>query len=253
MSSLAMQMAPGRAEFPEHFSPVNREASRGLRLVSLAEVLTALSYALDLTGGLPPGHTVRTCIIGMRIAHTLGLSDEECSALYDAVLLKDAGSSSNASYLTALFDTDDRLIKPRLRWMDRRNRVTAGLHTMRAVGVGRSPLSRLSHFLGIVQDDLVAQKLVRIRSDHGAKIALRLGFPRATAHAIRSLDEQWNGLGLPEGRRGDEIPLLSRILAVADDPRAVDVDPGHAARGRARREDHVAPPHGRPVHLDLVR
>jgi len=74
------------------------DASRGLRLVSLSEVLTALSYALDLTGGLAPGHTVRTCMIGMRIAHTLGLSDEECAALYDAVLLKDVGSSSNSAY-----------------------------------------------------------------------------------------------------------------------------------------------------------
>jgi hypothetical protein len=45
-----------------------RESSRGgwcgrcsrSEAVSLSEVLTALSYALDLTGGLAPGHTVRT-------------------------------------------------------------------------------------------------------------------------------------------------------------------------------------------------
>jgi HD-GYP domain-containing protein (c-di-GMP phosphodiesterase class II) len=146
------------------------EAPRGLRLVSLSEVLTALSYALDLTGGLPPGHTVRTCMIGMRMAHTLGLSDEECAALYDAVLLKDAGSSSNSAYANAIFDGDDRLTK---------------------------------------------MNLVRARSDRGSKVALRLGFPRATAHAIRSLDEQWDGCGLPDGKRGTEIPLLSRIANLA--------------------------------------
>jgi putative nucleotidyltransferase with HDIG domain len=151
----------------------------------------------------------------MRIANTLGLSDEDCSALYDAVLLKDAGSSSNASYLTAIFGSDDRLIKPHLRWIDRRNRLVAAFRTARSVGVGRSPLSRLTVFLGTLQDDVVAQKLMRIRSDHGAKIALRLGFPRATAHAIRSLDEHWDGCGLPDGKRGDEIPLLSRIANLA--------------------------------------
>ena len=36
--------------------------------VALSEVLGALSYALDLTEGEPPGHAVRTTAIGMRLA-----------------------------------------------------------------------------------------------------------------------------------------------------------------------------------------
>jgi len=35
---------------------------------ALSEVLGALSYALDITEGEPPGHAVRTLSIGMRIA-----------------------------------------------------------------------------------------------------------------------------------------------------------------------------------------
>ena len=41
--------------------------------VPLSEVIGALSYALDLTEGEPPGHAVRTCMIGMRLAQELGL------------------------------------------------------------------------------------------------------------------------------------------------------------------------------------
>jgi HD-GYP domain-containing protein (c-di-GMP phosphodiesterase class II) len=59
--------------------------------ISLSEVLSALSCALDLTEGAPAGHTMRTCLIGMRIAETLGLATEQRSALYYALLLKDAG------------------------------------------------------------------------------------------------------------------------------------------------------------------
>lgn len=212
------------------------EASRGLRLVSLSEVLTALSYALDLTGGLPEGHTIRTCMIGMRIAHTLGLSDDECAALYDAVLLKDAGSSSNSSYVTALFDSDDRLIKRRLKWIDRGDRFVVGLETARSVAVGRSPWSRLTHFLGVIRDDDVGRSIIRLRSDRGAKVALRLGFPRSTAHAIRSLDEQWDGRGLPDGKRGDEIPLLSRIANLAQTVEAFRCQRGVAYALRMARE-----------------
>ncbi len=35
--------------------------------VALSEVLGALSYALDITEGEPPGHAVRTTAIGMRL------------------------------------------------------------------------------------------------------------------------------------------------------------------------------------------
>ena len=41
--------------------------------VSLSEVLSALSYALDLTEGATPGHTLRTCLIGMRLAEEAGV------------------------------------------------------------------------------------------------------------------------------------------------------------------------------------
>ena len=36
-------------------------ASQQLRM---SEVISALSYALDITEGQPPGHAVRSCLIG---------------------------------------------------------------------------------------------------------------------------------------------------------------------------------------------
>ena len=36
--------------------------------IRVSELLSALSYALDLTEGRPMGHSVRACIVGMRIA-----------------------------------------------------------------------------------------------------------------------------------------------------------------------------------------
>jgi HD-GYP domain len=76
--------------------------------VALSEILSALSYALDLTEGAAPGHSARSCLIGMRIAEELALSAADRSALYYAILLKDAGCSSNAGRMAALFGSDDR-------------------------------------------------------------------------------------------------------------------------------------------------
>ena len=50
-------------------SSICREAHR----LSLAEVISALSHALDLSGGYPRGHAVRACWIGMHIGRALRL------------------------------------------------------------------------------------------------------------------------------------------------------------------------------------
>ena len=75
--------------------------------VRISEIISALSFALDLTEGRPMGHSVRTCMIGMRIAAEIGLSVPEQSDLYYALLLKDAGCSSNSSKLFHILSADE--------------------------------------------------------------------------------------------------------------------------------------------------
>ena len=64
---------------------------------TLAEIIGAFSYALDLTEGQPAGHCVRSCIIGTRIGERLGLGSLERRDLFYTLLLKDLGCSSNAA------------------------------------------------------------------------------------------------------------------------------------------------------------
>ena len=65
--------------------------------VRVSEVLAGLSYALDLTEGQRPGHAVRSCVIGMRLADEIGLADDQRTSLFYALLMKDLGCSSNAA------------------------------------------------------------------------------------------------------------------------------------------------------------
>jgi putative nucleotidyltransferase with HDIG domain len=60
-----------------------------------------------------------------------------------------------------------------------------------------------------------AQGLIQIRCERGAGIARRIGLADQTAAAIYALDEHWNGLGYPDRLRGEAIPLLARILSLA--------------------------------------
>lgn len=79
--------------------------------VSLAELVGAFSYALDITEGQPAGHCVRACWIGSNIGRALGLSATERHDLYYTLLLKDLGCSSNAARICELYETGDRALK----------------------------------------------------------------------------------------------------------------------------------------------
>jgi HD-GYP domain-containing protein (c-di-GMP phosphodiesterase class II) len=178
-------------------------------------VVAALSRALDLTEGQPLGHSVRACVIGMRLGEEIGLNDEQLEALYYALLLKDAGCSSNASRMAALFGSDDLLVKPQMKMVDWDMKLRLMLDTWRNTGVQMSLFSRLVYFLGIARQEDVTKEIIAARCERGADISRRLGFPDDTSRAIHSLDEHWNGNGYPEGKRGEEIPLFARILNIA--------------------------------------
>ncbi len=190
-------------------------ASAGVTSLRLADLLAAMSHALDLTEGQPEGHTVRAALIGMRLADELGLDAETRFALYYALLLKDAGCSSNAARMAALFGGDDRLVKPRMKLVDWHRRLGLAVQTFRTVSPGGSVARKVRHFLGIARTENMARELIQIRCDRGADIASGLGFPAASCDAIRSLDEHWNGLGYPAGLTGEAIPLLARIANIA--------------------------------------
>lgn len=216
MSSMAIDHVPRPQSEPptSAFAPASECAEPAAR-IAMSEVVSSLSRALDLTEGQPLGHSVRACVIGMRLGQEVGLDDERLAALYYALLLKDAGCSSNASRTAALFGSDDQIVKPNLKVVDWDQKMELALETWRNTGLKASLYSRMGHFLGIARQERMTQELIAARCERGADIAERLAFPDETVSAIRSLDEHWNGNGYPSGRRGEEIPLFSRILNIA--------------------------------------
>jgi HD-GYP domain-containing protein (c-di-GMP phosphodiesterase class II) len=189
--------------------------------IRLSEILAALSAALDLAEGQPAGHAVRTGLIGMRLAEELDLDPTARSALFYALLLANAGGPGTADEVTALLDGDDRALKAGFATVDWTRAVAAARYGLRHAGEGRPVWSRTRAVVrtaGSVRR--VARTFISGRAERGAAVARRLGLPEATAEAIRSADEQWDGHGHPNGTRGEAIPLLARIVGLA---RTVDV------------------------------
>lgn len=67
-------------------------------------------------------------------------------------------------------------------------------------------------------------KIIRQHPVIGEHILKPLGFLPRERDIIRYHHERWDGNGYPEGLQGEEIPLLSRILAVADSFDAMTTD-----------------------------
>jgi putative nucleotidyltransferase with HDIG domain len=197
---------------PETASP---PAPPGDDHVRLSEVISALSYALDLTEGQPEGHSVRTCLIGMRIGRELGLDAQARSSLFYALLLKDAGCSSNSAATCELFGADDQVVKQTWKTTDWSSRWQSIAHVVRNVRPGDSLLSKAKQVAGFTRQEAPGTELVRTRCERGADIARMLEMTDDTAAAIRALDEHWDGRGIPTGMRGEEIPLLARIACLA--------------------------------------
>src|SRR5690349_7013607 len=185
-----------------------------------------MSYALDVTEGEPPGHAVRACMIGMRLAQVLELDAEKRSRLFYALLLKDAGCSANSAKMAALFGADDHVAKRTSKRIDWSGRLPALMWSLRTVAPGGSPRRRIDRLLAIKAEGEVTRALMQARCDRGAEVALMLGLEIETADAIRALDEHWDGGGQPRGLRAQEIPLLGRILCLAQ-----TVEIFHAAGG----------------------
>jgi putative nucleotidyltransferase with HDIG domain len=184
--------------------------------IRFSEIISALSVALDITQGHPQGHSMRSALVGMRLAEELRLSVEERSALFYALLLKDLGCSSNAAKVTYLFGADDHVVKRSVRMIDWTKASQAVKHCWKHCAPGGSPVEKLLRIGAMMRGGAEAtRRIAEVRCERGAEIARLLHLPEATAQAILDLDEHWDGGGHPHRLQGDEISLLGRICCLA--------------------------------------
>ncbi len=89
-------------------------------------------------------------------------------------------------------------------------RIAGPLHDVGKVGI---PSSVLNKPAGLTEAEWV---MVRAHPVVSANVAEQVTAFQAAVPVIRHHHERWDGTGYPDGLKGEEIPLLARILAVAD-------------------------------------
>lgn len=102
-------------------------------------------------------------------------------------------------------------------WMRILN-ISALLHDIGKVGVPESILGKPA--------PLSENEFIRMRehSQRGAEIIKNIKNVEEVVKAIRHHHERYDGTGIPDGLKGEQIPLLSRIIAIADTYDAMTYD-----------------------------
>ncbi|MGG7518574.1 HD-GYP domain-containing protein [Allorhizobium undicola] len=183
--------------------------------VRLAEIIEALSRALDLTEGQPAGHCIACCYIGTAIGAKLGMSGEELRDLYYTLMLKDLGCSSNAARIASLFDADDISFKRNFKLVDGSlSQVMRFLAKNTAANAG--PIRRMKRLVNAMrQSGEATVEIIRTRCENGAAIARQMRFSPAVGAGIHDLDEHFDGGGHPLGKKGEDIHIFARIALLA--------------------------------------
>ncbi len=88
--------------------------------------------------------------------------------------------------------------------------IAALLHDVGKIGVEDQVLRKVGRLTDEEYDQMKSHTMI------GAEIVSSIEQLREMIPAIRWHHESWNGRGYPDGKRGEEIPLSARIVAVAD-------------------------------------
>ena len=217
----------------------------------LAELVASLSLGIDLGFGQPMEHVLRQCLIALRLAEILGVDEDERATIYYTALLVNVGCHSDAHEQAKWFG-DDIALKATKFGPHEPFTAADMVDMVRRLGSGSPPLHRLRTGLEFAisgrrdVSDMIAQHAGLAR-----ELGAQLGLPASVLDALAGSYERWDGRGWPGDRAGDDIPIASRVVQLAEYAEVahrtggIDAAVALAERRRATQFD--------PVVVDTLR
>ena len=185
---------------------------KGLRR---AELLAAISLAIDLGLGQPMEHMLRSSLIATRIAERMGLDSQQRATVYYANLVGWIGCHADSHELSALFG-DDIAFRADTYEVD-----MTGLPFLRLMvsHVGRGLPAwergiRSAAFVLTARNQVA--RLIDSHCTSAGVLSDRMGLDPQVSEALSYIFERWDGRGMPNGARGEDIPVEIRIVRLAD-------------------------------------
>ena len=181
----------------------------------LAELVAGLSVATDLGMGLPPGESMRSCVIGTGLARRLGLDDAETGHVLYTTLLLHLGCTAYAHERAAAFGDEIAVnaSSARTNFLDPRDVFKTMLPGVTG-DLGPGERLRVTAYT-LVRGSSFGRQATTATCEVGRRLSRRLGLADPVQQALYEAFEYWNGKGTPRGLAGEETALAARIARVA--------------------------------------
>lgn len=180
-----------------------------------AELVAALSLAIDLGLGQPMEHMLRSAVIATRIADRMGLSAEQRTVVFYANLIAWIGCHADSHELAHMFG-DDIAFRADTYSVDMTGLPFLRLlmsHAGRGLPQAERGL-RAAAFLFTARRQM--SELIRSHCASASVLSDRIGVGPRVRTMLSFTFERWDGAGLPAGARGDAIPIEMHIVHLAD-------------------------------------
>lgn len=182
----------------------------------LAALLCARSFATGLGFGGHMDHGLGTASLGLRIADTLALSEDERAAVFYGALLKDVACTACSANISALLPDEEQVsladvilldpssVSDMMGWLAKYFRLDAHFPQRFA-----KLLSFLAHCGPMVKE------IMRSHCEIAELFARQLEFPTIVQETLRFQWERWDGKGMAYGLAQTDIPRPARVLHLA--------------------------------------
>lgn len=183
--------------------------------VRLADLLAGLSLISDHGLGLPPDDAVRSCLVATALARELDLHEREVADVFYDSLLQHVGCTGYAheTYLVWSDDLAANRAAQRTNFADPKELLTAYLPTLLREVEGWKQAQIAVRFL--TKGPGFLKRFAAASCEVAEQTARRLGLTGDVQRSLRQYSEWWNGKGVPQGLRGEDIALTGRVVQVA--------------------------------------
>ena len=180
-----------------------------------AEVLAALSIAIDLGLGLPAEHVLGSARIAALLADRLDLDAGQRECVYYTNLVLWIGCHADSHEFSRWFGDDLAMRRDSygLDWAG----LPYLLFLVRRAGSDRPPYERARLLLTLlVTPRSRMAALIHSHCLSAGLLAGHIGLDDCVRDAVQCSFERWDGSGLPSGRHGSDLPLPTRVVQLAE-------------------------------------
>ncbi|HEU5326713.1 MAG TPA: hypothetical protein VFU78_01400, partial [Thermomicrobiales bacterium] len=161
--------------------------------VRLAELIAALSLALDLGMGQPLEQALRTCLLSVRLAERVGLGSREQTQVYYVALLRFLGCTADAHETAAIVGGDELAFRATIAPV-----LGGAQHELLArvvthLGRDQGPLQRAQIVGGFLRHGAQIREGARAHCELAERLAARLGLDQGVRLGLAHALERWDG------------------------------------------------------------